>query len=1134
MTYHLTQSDAENGINSIPLPYVNTNPTETLFVNVTNINTGCSSSTSIDIEVLDNPEINTEPQYLDACDMDHDGYASFDLTSVIADVLQGTTGVNVTFHITQEDADLGINAIANETNYENITFEEQIVFIRVENPGSGCASITPIELHTNLLLTATNLRDFTLCDAGNDGQEEFDLSSIAGSIIGDLEDVLEIDITIDFYLTESDRDNQVNVIDPTLPFEPVSIPQILYLVLTSPTCQEVDDIELVLYPVIEFNSIGLVPVCDTDQDGFTGIDLSQFDAQVTDNLPDFTVSYFETQEDADDNTNELPTIYTNTSNPQTIFTRISYNLTGCSDLNSFQVEVLPAPESITPSDIIICDPDQNGITIINLNDKISEALTDTTNRIVTFHSSQSDADNNTNNIIDVTNYTAVTGTIVMRIENNISGCYSTESFEIIANTLPIINPISLYKFCEVGDDGLGEFVFSTQDADILNGQTGKEVFYYETALDAENNTNPIDKDNIYVNISNPQTIFVRVENLTDVNCYTTSSFPIEVGTNPLFNEPTDIFICDDITNDGSVEFDFNVQLSEITQGFSDIEEVSFHTSQTSAENNTNPLPLNYSNTVNPQQIYVRINNGTICESYTSFVLNVIAAPDVNLPQPLIDCDADYDGIITFDLTDSEFDILDVRQDNIEITYHETFEDSFLHANTISNPTNYTNLTASQTVYVRVTNTISDCFVSVPLELIVNLPPAINEIESYEVCDNDTDTTDLTEINSSILVQTTNVLLDYYPTQQDAEDQTNVLNSIYNYQTTSDTIFARVEFSTTHCFYIHEFSLLINPAPIANQPDDLVNCDNDYDGFLEFDLSQQSTDVLGGQNPASFSVSYYDDNILAEEAEDALPSIYEAYNSQIIYVRVENNITGCYTLTHFRTIVNPKPLVDIEDQVICLNNIPLIVSANTNQTGDTYLWSTNETTPEIEITDIGTYSVTVTTPFGCETTSVFNVSESEIATIELTETVDFSDPNNITVTVSGIGNYIYQLDDDEPQISNVFENVSIGYHTLRIIDLNGCAEVTKEIVVIDAPKFMTPNNDGYFDTWHITGVETLPGTIIYIYDRFGKLLTQLTSSSLGWDGRYNGNLMPANDYWFLAKVRKGNIAFDVKGHFSLRY
>ncbi|MEY8849290.1 choice-of-anchor L domain-containing protein [Psychroserpens sp. XS_ASV72] len=1133
VTYHLTQNDADNGTNAIPLPYVNTNPTETLFVNVTNSITGCSSTTTLDIEVLENPSIDTDSHYIDACDSDHDGFASFDLTSIIDDVLNGLTGVNVTFHETQEDADLGVNAIANETNYQNTISNEQIVFIRVENQSTGCASITPIELHTNLLLTATNIRDFALCDADNDGTEAFDLVNIATAIIGDLGDALEIDITIDFYLTENDRNNQINALDVTQPFEPTTIPQTLYLVITSPTCQEIEQIDLIINPVVEFVPIGSVSVCDTDQDGFTPIDLSQFDEQVTDNQPDFNVSYFATQEDAESNSNALPLIYTNTTNPFTVYTRIRFSGTGCADVNSFEIEVLPAPESFEPTDVVICDADQDGVSIIDLNAKISELVTNPINKTITFHNSQADADNATNPIATTSAYPAITETMFARVENNSTGCYSTQSFEIIVNTLPIINPIDLYKFCEPGDDGFGEFLFSTQDADILNGQTGKEVFYFETASDAENNTNPIDKDEIYVNLTNPQTIHVRVENTTDPNCYSTSSFSIEVGTNPVFNEPTDLFVCDDISNDGVVEFDFNVQIAEITQGISDIQEVSFHTTLENAENNINPLPLNFSNTVNPQQIYVRINNGTICESYTSFVLNIIAAPEVNDAQTLVQCDTDYDGIVTFDLTLSEFDILDVRQDNIEISYHETLEDSYLQTNTIANPENYSNISNPQTVYVRVTNTISDCFVSVPLPLEVNLPPAINDIPEYVICENESNATSLNEINGSLLQQTINVDVNYYATLADAEGQTNALNDNYNYQSNNDTLFARVEFTTTHCFYIHEFNLVVNPSPIANQPSDLEDCDNDYDGLLNFGFNQQNATVLGGQDPLQFSVTYHDSLTSAENGSEALATNYEAFDGETIYVRVENNATGCYALTQFSTFVNPKPIVDIGDQVICLNNLPLLVSANTEQAGDSYLWSTNETTPEIEITEVGTYSVTVTSPFGCETTRVFNVSESEQATIELTETIDFSDPNNITVTISGIGNYLYQLDDEEPQLSNVFENVSLGYHTITIIDLNGCAEVTKDIVVIDAPKFMTPNNDGYFDTWHITGVETLPGTIVYIYDRYGKLLTQLSSSSIGWDGTYNGHAMPANDYWFLAKVRKDNIAFEVKGHFALR-
>jgi gliding motility-associated-like protein len=285
------------------------------------------------------------------------------------------------------------------------------------------------------------------------------------------------------------------------------------------------------------------------------------------------------------------------------------------------------------------------------------------------------------------------------------------------------------------------------------------------------------------------------------------------------------------------------------------------------------------------------------------------------------------------------------------------------------------------------------------------------------------------------------------------------------------------------------------------------------------------------------VNYFETIENAENSENALNDIYWAFNEQIIFARIENNTSGCFSITQFKTIVHPLPILDIPDQLtLCLNDepIPVIyVSANTNNIGDSYLWSTNETTPEIEISTIGDYWVTVTTPYGCETTQEFSVIESEQAVIEMTETIDFSDPNNVTVTVSGIGDYLYIMDDGEPQESNVFEYVSLGYHTITIRDINGCSDISKEIVVVDSPKFFTPNGDGHFDTWHITGVETMPGTIVYIYDRYGKLLKTLAHNSPGWDGSYNGAQKEGTDYWFTAVVKKNGMEFDVRGHFALK-
>ena len=1131
VTYHSTAADAASISNALPMPYVNTNVNEQLFVSVTNPDTGCNSTTTLDITVLESPVINTDDHYIDACDADHNGFADFDLTSVIADVIQGLTNVTITFHISEEDALSGANPIANDTNYGNTGIDEQILFIRVEDNITGCASTTPIEIHTNLLLTATNIRNVTLCDIDDDGTEEFDFANIAVGIINDLPDV-----TVVFYETEDDRNNQTNPINQALPYNSQSNPQTIYLELESPTCNEVAEIELILAPIVEFNSVISLISCDDDQDGITTTDLSTFDDEVKNGAEGFSVTYFLTEDDANNNINALPNFYTNTTNPFTLFPRISFDETDCADVNSFQVEVLPAPATEKPEDIIICDADRDGFSTINLNNSIPNSILATPNRTVTFHNSLDDADLD-ENPVNASNYGAQTETVYMRVENSTSGCHATEELSIIVNTLPYIgdltNYINEYNFCEDETDGIGEFIFETKDIEALDGQTGKEVSYYLNAIDADNKVNAIDKTSIYENITNPQQIHIRVDNISDESCYTTSSFIIEVGTNPEYNEPSDWFVCDDISNDGSEIFDLTTRVAEVSAGISDIESVTFYTSENDARNSTNAIPLQFSNTVNPQQIFVQIDNGTICQSITSFVVNVIQVPDVTPAEPMVECDDDTDGSLVFDLTAAESNILDVRQEDIIIGYYENFNDSESNSNAIVDPENYTNTSNPQTVYLKVTNTVSNCYVTLPIDLIVNQPPVINDFVIYDVCSNESSSVDLTEINQVVTDNNFNVLFSYFSNEADAIANTNALDTNYTYITNNDTLFVRTEYSTTHCSEYYEFNLRVNPLPIANQPNDMVACDDDFDGILEFDLLQQNSSILGSQNPSLFTVTYHNSELQANENNSALETDYMAFDSEIIYARVENNSTGCYSTTLFTVFINPLPVIDIEDQIICIDNLPLLVSANTNNPTDQYLWSTGETSPEIEITEIGSYWVTVTTELGCENTRVFGVSESEAATIEVTEVVDFSDPNNITVTISGIGDYLYQLDDFEPQESNVFENVAMGYHTVTIIDLNGCADVTKEVLVVDIPKFFTPNNDGAFDTWHIVGIETLPGTTINIFNRYGKLIKQLNSSTPGWDGYYNGTKMPSSDYWFVADVKRGNISFEVKGHFTLR-
>ena len=1129
VNYHFNATDALNGDNPIDSPYVTSNSTETLHVSIVDITTGCRTTTTLDLQISSNPTINPDRQLLDACDQDGDGYDTFNLTENIDDVLQGLNDVTVTYHQTADEAFSGENAISDATNFPNSQEFIQIVFIRVEDNTTGCASVVPLELHTFLLESATEITDYYACDeTPNDGIVEFDLLQIAIAIINGVEDV-----TIDFYETEAEQLANLNPIDQNVLYVVDTTPKTLFIVLNSDSCSHNSSIQLIINDGFEIQTLTTQDYCDTDSDGFTSIDLTSFNDYVATGIPNGSVSYFETQADADSNLNALPPFYDNTSNPLTVYVRVQ-NQNNCTATSALTIQVLPAPESSNPDNIIICDDDQDGFSVVDLTVTIPQIVTDTTNRTFTFHTSQSDADTNTNPITNNTSYNANTQIVFCRIENTTTGCFSIENFIIFVNTLPVFEPITTLISCETDGNQIGEFLFSDKDAEILHGQTGKEVLYFTSQTDADSASNPIDKTVIFENTTDPQTIYVRVQNLTDVNCYGTASFQIEVGSNPIYNSPTDIFVCDDVSNDGFDTFDLAEVSEQISLDSPETLSITYHLTIEDAEAQANPLPNSFTTTVNPQEIFVTVDNGTFCKGITSFEFNVIAVPATNTANALHVCDDDTNGVSTFDLTLSEVEVLSIRQDNTVVEYYTTSEDLQQSINIITTPENYTNTSNPQTVFIKVLNTVSNCYAEIPLELIVDVPPIITPNTIINLCEDTTFAYDLNEALPDLIDTTQPIETSFYTSQTDANTQQNAIDANYNYTIGNQTLFIRANFTGSTCYTIDTFVLNVNTTPTIGNLQDLQTCDNDYDTFAIFDLSQQNITVLGNQNANNYSISYFtSQNEAINNTNTIIDLSVDSENDTRYFVRIENNTTGCFNTSSFKTIVNRKPELDIPDQVLCIDDLPLLVSAETNVPTDTYSWSTNNTNSYIEVTEIGTYSVTVTTQFGCTTSATFTVSESEAATIEFTETVDFSDPNNVTVEISGIGNYLYQFDDNEPQESHIFNNVPIGPHVITVIDLNGCNSTSKDIVIIDVPKFVTPNGDGYFDTWHITGVNQLEGTLVTIYDRYGKLLKTLTHNAQGWNGRYNGNIMPASDYWFVADVKKGAIEFQVKGHFALR-
>tara|TARA_B110000027_G_scaffold64784_1_gene69444 strand:+ start:324 stop:1058 length:735 start_codon:yes stop_codon:yes gene_type:complete len=127
---------------------------------------------------------------------------------------------------------------------------------------------------------------------------------------------------------------------------------------------------------------------------------------------------------------------------------------------------------------------------------------------------------------------------------------------------------------------------------------------------------------------------------------------------------------------------------------------------------------------------------------------------------------------------------------------------------------------------------------------------------------------------------------------------------------------------------------------------------------------------------------------------------------------------------------------------------------------------------------------------------------------------FSDNNILEVSVVGTGIYEYRIDFGPWQQETTFTNVRIGDHIIYVRDLLNCNEISQKKIVIGYPKFFTPNGDGYHDTWNIIGMTVKSSSKIYIFDRYGKLLKQISPTGKGWDGTFNGERLPSSDYWFV--------------------
>ncbi|WP_452219139.1 T9SS type B sorting domain-containing protein [Lacinutrix undariae] len=114
-----------------------------------------------------------------------------------------------------------------------------------------------------------------------------------------------------------------------------------------------------------------------------------------------------------------------------------------------------------------------------------------------------------------------------------------DSVTIIFGIEPTVNVVDFLETCDdTSADGIAEFNLALQTSAILGTQDPAlfNVTYHESLSNAQTGTDPIDLSLPYTSISNPQTIYVRIQDANATFCSVTNSFELQVNGTCIFPE----------------------------------------------------------------------------------------------------------------------------------------------------------------------------------------------------------------------------------------------------------------------------------------------------------------------------------------------------------------------------------------------------------------------------------------------------------------------------------------------------------------------------------------------------------------------------------------------------------------------
>lgn len=246
--------------------------------------------------------------------------------------------------------------------------------------------------------------------------------------------------------------------------------------------------------------------------------------------------------------------------------------------------------------------------------------------------------------------------------------------------------------------------------------------------------------------------------------------------------------------------------------------------------------------------------------------------------------------------------------------------------------------------------------------------------------------------------------------------------------------------------------------------------------------------------------------------------------------VKNEMCPAYTDTFFVNVVD-NPSLSVENVVVCEGD-SAILEAHYDGASECRWFAGDNTLlgegPRLSLLPRGemSYWVEISSDLGhCSTKKSVTVSTSPLPVVvgheKINDTkyqLNVSGGTGVLNFEYGAGLTSYDVLDVEP---------AHEYH-VEVEDERGCRtnyDFHTDGYDLEIPSYFVANREN----WIVGNIDRFEGAIVEIFDRTGKLLLRSLDFTMGWDGIYNGVVMPSTDYWYVITIPGRR---QSTGHFTL--